>query len=45
MLSELSLAFSRDQDEKVYVQHRLRENGSAVWQILEKDKGYFYVCG
>lgn len=45
VLSELRLAFSRDQDEKVYVQHRLRENSSAVWQMLEKEKGYFYVCG
>jgi sulfite reductase (NADPH) flavoprotein alpha-component len=40
----LITAFSREQDEKVYVQHRLREHGELVWRTLEKG-GHFYICG
>ncbi|MCC2607893.1 assimilatory sulfite reductase (NADPH) flavoprotein subunit [Planctobacterium marinum] len=43
-LDKISLAFSRDQAEKVYVQHRLLENGKEVWQWLEEG-AHFYVCG
>lgn len=43
-LSDLTLAFSRDQKEKIYVQHRLLENGAEVWKWLE-DGAHFYVCG
>jgi sulfite reductase (NADPH) flavoprotein alpha-component len=45
ILTHLSLAFSRDQDEKIYVQDRMRENGEKIWQWLEHEGGYFYVCG
>ena len=44
MLSQLHVAFSRDQPEKVYVQHLLKQNAKTVWALLEK-QGYFYVCG
>ena len=37
-------AFSREQRQKVYVQDRLREQGSHVWSWLE-DGGHVYVCG
>jgi sulfite reductase (NADPH) flavoprotein alpha-component len=43
-LSELTLAWSRDQPEKVYVQDRLRENGAAVWNWIEGG-AHIYVCG
>lgn len=43
-LSKLSLAFSRDQQDKIYVQHRLKEEGAEVWQWLN-DGAYLYVCG
>lgn len=43
-LTRLDVAFSRDQAQKVYVQHRLREHGQAVWQWLEGG-AHFYVCG
>jgi sulfite reductase (NADPH) flavoprotein alpha-component len=43
-LSELTTAFSRDQKDKIYVQHRLLERGREVWDWLEKG-AYFYVCG
>jgi len=44
VLSKLSLAFSRDQSEKIYVQHRLLENAADIWAWLN-DGAYFYVCG
>ncbi|WP_295463459.1 bifunctional nitrate reductase/sulfite reductase flavoprotein subunit alpha [uncultured Pseudomonas sp.] len=44
ILSELSLAFSRDQAEKIYVQDRLRERGAEVWRWLQ-DGARVYVCG
>ena len=43
-LSRLDVAFSRDQPEKVYVQHKLSEHASDVWAWLEKG-AHFYVCG
>ncbi|KAL1918647.1 uncharacterized protein VTP21DRAFT_2669 [Calcarisporiella thermophila] len=43
--SQVITAFSRDQPEKIYVQHRLYENATAVWNILSTKSGYFYVCG
>ncbi|MCW9028081.1 MAG: flavodoxin domain-containing protein, partial [Kangiella sp.] len=44
LLSKLDLAFSRDSDQKVHVQHKLLENAAEVWQWLEQG-AYFYVCG
>jgi len=41
---KLDLAFSRDQAEKIYVQHRLLENGKEIWSWLQSG-AYFYVCG
>jgi sulfite reductase (NADPH) flavoprotein alpha-component len=44
LLSKVSLAFSRDQAEKVYVQNRLVEQGAEVYKWLEQG-AHFYVCG
>jgi len=44
VLHHLSVAFSRDQAEKIYVQHRMLENAQALYDWLEKG-AYFYVCG
>ena len=43
-LSRLDTAFSRDQQQKVYVQDRMRENAADLWRWLQ-DGGHFYVCG
>jgi sulfite reductase (NADPH) flavoprotein alpha-component len=43
-LTRLDLAFSRDQESKVYVQDRMREQSQALWQWLEEG-AHFYVCG
>ena len=44
LLTELDLAFSRDQTEKVYVQHLMRKRGSELWRWLQ-DGAQLYVCG
>ena len=44
LLTELSLAFSRDQAQKIYVQDRMRERGQQIWEWLEEG-AYFCVCG
>ncbi|RIM82248.1 assimilatory sulfite reductase (NADPH) flavoprotein subunit [Staphylococcus arlettae] len=43
-LSKIDLAFSRDTDEKVYVQHRIEENSATFYQWLEEGAA-IYVCG
>jgi sulfite reductase (NADPH) flavoprotein alpha-component len=43
-LTRLSLAWSRDGNDKVYVQHRMREAGHEVWAWL-KHGAHVYVCG
>ena len=37
-------AFSRDQSQKVYVQHRMKEYGEEIDKLLQQ-KAYFYICG
>ena len=44
LLTRLDLAFSRDQADKIYVQHRMVENGKDLFGYLEQG-GHFYVCG
>ena len=44
LLTRLDTAFSRDQDEKIYVQHRMLENGAELWAWVNEG-AHFYVCG
>lgn len=44
ILTNLSLAWSRDGVNKTYVQHRIREAGAELWTWLERG-AHFYVCG
>lgn len=43
-LNKYSFAWSRDQKEKIYVQHKIRENAADIWQWIQ-DGAYIYVCG
>lgn len=43
-LTRLDLAFSRDQEQKIYVQDRMLENAAELWSWLEAG-AHFYVCG
>lgn len=40
----LDLAFSRDQETKIYVQNKMEESAKDLWEWLENG-AYFYVCG
>jgi sulfite reductase (NADPH) flavoprotein alpha-component len=44
LLTRFDTAFSRDQSQKVYVQHRLREKGAEIWSWLQEG-AYLYLCG
>jgi sulfite reductase (NADPH) flavoprotein alpha-component len=44
VLTKLDTAFSRDTEQKVYVQHKMLENSKELYQWLQ-DGAYFYVCG
>jgi sulfite reductase (NADPH) flavoprotein alpha-component len=41
---KLDAAFSRDQDQKIYVQHRMQEQGGELWRWLDRG-AHVYVCG
>lgn len=43
-LEKMDVAFSRDQKEKIYVQHKLLENQKEVYEWI-KNGAYFYLCG
>ncbi|WP_042457001.1 assimilatory sulfite reductase (NADPH) flavoprotein subunit [Neobacillus dielmonensis] len=44
VLTKMDVAFSRDTDEKVYVQHRMLEHSKELFQWLEEG-AYVYICG
>jgi sulfite reductase (NADPH) flavoprotein alpha-component len=44
VLTRMDVAFSRDQNEKVYVQHRMLEHSKELFEWLQEG-AYFYVCG
>ncbi len=45
----LSYAISREQKNaqggKMYIQDRIAEQASELWQLLQKDNTYVYICG
>lgn len=43
-LHRLDLAWSRDQEVKVYVQDKMRANAAEIWAWINGG-GFFYVCG
>merc|ERR1719502_1023824 len=45
VLTELRVAFSRDQKEKVYVQHKMNEAAEQLYNEFDQKEGYFYLCG
>lgn len=44
LLTRMDLAWSRDQQQKVYVQDKLREQGAELWRWIN-DGAHIYVCG
>lgn len=45
VLTQLHVAFSRDQEQKVYVQHLLKKNKEAMWKLINSENAHIYVCG
>ena len=45
VLTRLDCAWSRDQPEKIYVQHRMKENAPEIWKWLDAEGAHFFVCG
>jgi sulfite reductase (NADPH) flavoprotein alpha-component len=45
ILTRLDCAWSRDQRQKIYVQHRLMENAAEIWKWLDAEGAHFFVCG
>ncbi len=44
VLTKISLAFSRDQPEKIYVQHRMMEQGAELYNWIQSG-AHIYLCG
>ena len=44
VLGKIDLAFSRDQKEKIYIQHKLKEKASEVYGWIQKG-AHLYICG
>jgi sulfite reductase (NADPH) flavoprotein alpha-component len=45
LLTRLDCAWSRDQPQKIYVQHRLMENAAEIWKWVDALGAHFFVCG
>ena len=44
LLTHIDLAWSRDQQHKIYVQDKLREKGAELWRWIQEG-AHIYVCG
>ena len=44
LLTRIDTAFSRDQQEKIYVQHKIQKNGAEFFEWLQAGS-YVYLCG
>ncbi|XP_076876399.1 NADPH--cytochrome P450 reductase isoform X3 [Brachyhypopomus gauderio] len=45
VLTQLNVAFSRQQKHKVYVQHLLKKNKEHLWNLIHLHNAHIYVCG
>jgi sulfite reductase (NADPH) flavoprotein alpha-component len=45
ILTRLDCAWSRDQAQKVYVQHKMMENAAEIWKWIDAEGAHFFVCG
>ncbi|XP_023609187.1 NADPH--cytochrome P450 reductase [Myotis lucifugus] len=44
-LTQLNVAFSREQPQKVYVQHLLKRDKEHLWKLIHEGGAHIYVCG
>jgi sulfite reductase (NADPH) flavoprotein alpha-component len=45
LLTRLDCAWSRDQAQKIYVQHKMMENAAEIWKWIDAEGAHFFVCG
>ncbi|XP_077338310.1 NADPH--cytochrome P450 reductase isoform X2 [Lithobates pipiens] len=45
VLTQLNVAFSRDQKEKIYVQHLIKKNKEHLWKLINEENAHIYICG
>jgi sulfite reductase (NADPH) flavoprotein alpha-component len=45
LLTRFDCAWSRDQAQKVYVQHKMTENAAEIWKWIDAEGAHFFVCG
>jgi len=45
LLTRLDCAWSRDQPQKIYVQHKMLENAAEIWDWIDAEGAHFFVCG
>jgi sulfite reductase (NADPH) flavoprotein alpha-component len=45
ILTRLDCAWSRDQAQKIYVQHKMAENAAEIWKWIDAEDAQFFVCG
>jgi len=45
LLTRLDCAWSRDQPQKIYVQHKMAENAAEIWKWIDAEGAHFFVCG
>ncbi|TNN32911.1 NADPH--cytochrome P450 reductase [Liparis tanakae] len=44
VLTQLNVAFSRDQEQKLYVQHLLKEKKEHIWKLIHSDNAHIYAA-
>ncbi|WP_343154103.1 assimilatory sulfite reductase (NADPH) flavoprotein subunit [Buchnera aphidicola (Aphis aurantii)] len=44
LLTKMTLAWSRDQKDKIYIQDKIREQGKEIWEWI-KENAHIYICG
>jgi len=44
-ITKLHVAYSRDSDKKVYVQHLLLRDAKEIWRLIGQENAHLYVCG
>ena len=44
-LSRLDCAWSRDQADKAYVQHKMLNCAAEIWKWMDGEGAHFFVCG
>ncbi|KAJ8368749.1 hypothetical protein SKAU_G00087770 [Synaphobranchus kaupii] len=45
VLTQANVAFSRDQEQKVYVQNLLKKNKEHLWKLIDTENAHIYICG